>query len=201
MAETRETIITEEIKNKIYTINLGVKEEMCKFKKEMEAAKDGLNKMDELSKEMELMAKRIKQLKSDLNPLENNYKTRICNINNLIKDINDIEDELELNTFERMFRAINLNLPDDIRLKDDETNNISKNIMSGKNVLGKISIIGNNDINFTVQIEINDFIGTKQIDNTGEIYTIINFINEKMNYKGEKFTVTKKCNKIDDSEK
>lgn len=176
-------------------IDLGFKEEISKFRKEMETAKDGLNKLDEFSKELELMAKRIKQLKADLNPLETNYKSRISNINSLIKDICDIENKLKLDTFEQMFKAIDLNLPDDISISDDETNKRRKSIVSGKKVLGWIEAIGNDDIDFKVQIEINDFIGTKLIENTGKIYTIINFIIEKLNYKQDEFTVILKCNK------
>lgn len=185
MSYNKEFLITKEIREKVSSITIDIKEEIRKFRNEMEMAKENLNKLD-------IIANDIKELKKVLDPLKNNYNNKIANLNYLLNDIKEIDDSLELDTFDQMFRAINNNLPDGIMLEDDKDNKQCKYIISGTKRLGSIKVIGPEDIDFKVQIEINGYVAENKIENTGKIYTIINFINEKLNYKSDVFTIVKK---------
>lgn len=188
MSDNKAIIITKEIREKISSITIDIKEEIRKFRNEMETAKEDLNKLDAIASD-------IKELKKVLAPLEGNYNNKIRNLNHILDDVKEIDEALELDTFGQMFRAINNNLPDGIMLEDDEDNKQCKYIVSGRKCLGSIEAIGPEDIDFKVQIEINGYVAENKIANTGKIYTIINFINDKLNYKSDEFTIEKKQEK------
>ena len=183
MIENTEYINIEKIKENIYILTTDIKEEIRKFRDEIKTAKDNL-------KELDTLGSRIKEIRKRLNPLENNYMVKINNLTKILMEIKDIEEAVQIYSFRQMFRAIDNNLPDGITLDDDGCDERCRKIKSRNKEIGRIEAIGEEDVDFKIQVEINGFIATtNQIENTGKIYTIINFINDRLNYKNDEITI------------
>lgn len=190
--------IADEVKDKFEKITFNIKEEIRMFTNDISTAKDNINKLDEIAKEINSIARELRNVKNKLNDIQKESNRRTDNIDRIWSDVKKVDIILGLNPFEQMFKVIKINLPDDIDLVNDDTNEkckriIQKNEKKEKSItIGRIEAIGDKDIDFVVKIEVNDFIATTQIENISKIYTIINFINEKLNYKRDEFTVEKK---------
>lgn len=198
MNNTMGNDFTEDIKDRFEKIIFATKDEIRIFSNDIKTARADLDKLDEIAKELNNIAGKIRDIKKELIYIERSYNNRKEKLDEIWDEVKNVDIILGLNPYEQMFNSIEINLPDDIYLESDDINEKCRRIIQKKEkkekkkIIGSIEAIGDKDIDFLVKIEVNDFIATTQIANTSKIYTIINFINEKLNYKSDEFTVEKK---------
>lgn len=182
--DTKNTM-TKEIKEKIaFEIN-AILIEIQSLRKDLESSKSNLNELKSISK-------RITDIQKELNPNKNYYDDRIKNLNTNLKQLKNIEDSLCLDNFDQMFIAINNNLIDGMHIKENKDNPRFRKIVYEDKEVGFIEAIGEEAIDFDIRIRINDLEAEWKVENTGKIYTIVSFINNKFNYKTDKYLGAKK---------
>lgn len=178
----------EKIKENICILTTEIKEEIRKFSNDIKTVEDSI-------KELHVLSNKIKEIKQRLVQIENNPKKQINNIIGILRKIKNIEEEMQIDSIGRIFKAIDDNLPDGIELSNVGCDNRCRKIKSGKNIMGRIIAIGEEGLDFRIKVEIDGFVATtKEIDKIGKIYTIVNFINDRLNYKNDEITIEKKHN-------
>ncbi len=170
-----EGVLLELNKQNLIELINQVKEEAEGIKESYLEDKIALEKINVLSTQ-------LKEIEKTLKPKQKDLKERVKRIDEILGELLDIKFFVILEQVDEMFRNIDKNLLDGMRLSNIEGTNDQLIIFENKEV-GKIEVLEEYRPQMKISVTIYDKNEEFEVNDSIRIYNIISFINTNFNYK------------------